>query len=274
MTNVVYILGAGRSGSTLLERLLGSAPDAAALGEMHSLWRLPLERLTCSCGAPGPDCGFWEEVRARAGLGETGLRSLAEIENESIRHVRIAATGFSLRRFHADMLVARFAAMQRDLLEAAAEVAGVSWIIDSSKAAPRAWVLAGLADTSIIHLTRARSAVAASWAAGKADPSLGGPMERVSASLAASDQARAALSAALLSCQADVRRLRHEALLAAPQSAIERLRLRALTARVAWSGPDRFTPDPQYHSLNGNPDRFSRGEIIIRSPVHFESPLP
>ena len=46
---VVYILGAGRSGSTVLERLLASADRVAGAGELHILWRAPFARLRCAC---------------------------------------------------------------------------------------------------------------------------------------------------------------------------------------------------------------------------------
>ena len=64
---VTYILGAGRSGSTVLERLLSSAPGVVGTGEIATLWRRTLSALTCSCGAPAPDCPFWVDVRAKAG---------------------------------------------------------------------------------------------------------------------------------------------------------------------------------------------------------------
>lgn len=33
-----------------------------------------------------------------------------------------------------------------------------------------------------------------------------------------------------------------------------------------------FTPDPNYHSLNGNPDRFHRGQITLKPAA--APPLP
>ncbi len=261
---IVYIAGAGRSGSTLLERLLGSAPDAVALGEVHSLWRLPLAALRCSCGAPGPECAFWDNVRRIAGLTDARLRDLAVLEHDSIRHLRIARAGFSLPRFHRDEKVMRFTAMQRDLFDAVATQTGARFVIDSSKAGPRAWALAGLPGTRIIHLMRDRRAVVASWGAEKHDPSLGGPMRQIAGKAVQADRARAFLSARLLARYAPVHKLAYEALTDDPHAAMAALAMPDLTDSIAWRGAARFAPDGDYHTLNGNPDRFSRGEITIR----------
>lgn len=62
MTKCLYICGAGHSGSTLLDMLLGSHPRVASLGEIINL---PMDWATnnrCTCGAPMRDCGLWSEV--------------------------------------------------------------------------------------------------------------------------------------------------------------------------------------------------------------------
>ncbi|MEM7544861.1 MAG: sulfotransferase [Pseudomonadota bacterium] len=264
MTEIVYILGAGRSGSTLLDRLLGSARGAISLGEVHSLWRLPLADLTCSCGASGHECGFWGEVLTRAGLGPACLASLRRLEAEVVRHKVIAGAGFSLTRYHADQDVGRFLGMQRDLFGAISEYAGARRLIDSSKAAPRAWMLAAMDDVKVVHLHRDPRAVATSWRSRKHDPSLGGPMRRVSAGAAFADWARAGASARALARQRPVLRLRYETLVQLPRLAMRETFGPAIAEGLAWSGPDMFTPDPDYHALNGNPDRFKRGAIQIR----------
>lgn len=65
MKQLVYITGSGHSGSTLLDRLLGSHPDVMALGEIHR-FSLGLHRdekpFRCDCGLPLQKCPFWERV--------------------------------------------------------------------------------------------------------------------------------------------------------------------------------------------------------------------
>src|SRR5437870_4438917 len=59
---VLYIGGCGRSGSTLLDRMLGQVPGVCSLGELTHLWRGLLDNAECGCGAPIRDCPFWRAV--------------------------------------------------------------------------------------------------------------------------------------------------------------------------------------------------------------------
>ena len=61
MTKIIYIAGAGRSGSTILGILLGSMKNAVHLGEIGLAlewleWKTP-----CSCGKEFSECEFWKE---------------------------------------------------------------------------------------------------------------------------------------------------------------------------------------------------------------------
>src|ERR1022692_2745595 len=60
---VIYLGGLGRSGSTLLERLLGELPGVSALGEVVHMWRRGVaENERCGCGEAFSSCGFWSKV--------------------------------------------------------------------------------------------------------------------------------------------------------------------------------------------------------------------
>jgi len=64
---VVYIAGSGRSGSTLLERMLGAAPGMVNIGELVDAFRRVVpgdER--CGCGDRFSACPFWCKVGERA----------------------------------------------------------------------------------------------------------------------------------------------------------------------------------------------------------------
>lgn len=65
MVQCLYICGAGHSGSTLLDMLLGSHSRIASLGEVINL---PMDWATnnrCTCGAPVRDCALWSAVARR-----------------------------------------------------------------------------------------------------------------------------------------------------------------------------------------------------------------
>src|SRR3712207_4624499 len=64
---VLYLGGLGRSGTTVLERVLGELPGACSVGELVHLWqRGVLDDETCGCGEPFSRCPFWSEVGRRA----------------------------------------------------------------------------------------------------------------------------------------------------------------------------------------------------------------
>ncbi len=70
--NVIYILSNGRSGSTLLDLLLGAHPRLWTLGEAHMLpWEVRWGR-PCGCGEPHEECFFWKGLLEQIPL--EGLR--------------------------------------------------------------------------------------------------------------------------------------------------------------------------------------------------------
>ena len=262
---VTYILGAGRSGSTVLERLLASAPDAVAVGEIATLWREPLAKLTCSCGAPALECGFWGDVRKAADLTEARLAELAALEAHVVRHRNLITCALTRKDWLAQPAAQRFLSMQADLFGAIADKTGAKRIIDSSKAGPRAWALSALIGVSFIHLRRNPADVAASWRRVKHDPSLGGPMRRPSYAEIVREWLATEASARRLAATRPVLRLDYEALVADPAAALQHLGPAA--KKVTLINGRSFRPDPGYHSLNGNPDRFQTGPIELKPSV-------
>jgi hypothetical protein len=65
--DAAYILSAGRSGSTLLNLLLGSHPAAIAVGELTHLPKNVALDTPCACGERVRACPFWRDVLARHG---------------------------------------------------------------------------------------------------------------------------------------------------------------------------------------------------------------
>lgn len=62
---LVFIASLGRSGSTLLDLLLGANPQIVGLGEVWKTLRLAGdEQHRCTCGAPALECPVWGEVLA------------------------------------------------------------------------------------------------------------------------------------------------------------------------------------------------------------------
>jgi Sulfotransferase family len=63
LAKILYIAGYGRSGSTLLDIVLGNHPENVGVGEVSFLlneWAN--RRRRCSCGVPYEECEFWKDL--------------------------------------------------------------------------------------------------------------------------------------------------------------------------------------------------------------------
>lgn len=168
---LVYILGWGRSGSSILSNILGSMPEAASLGEVRYLWdRGVLENGICGCGEAFHECDFWADLdvqgtrlgdmtkgRARAlmkSVGSGGRRSqIPAIHSQSARN-----RYFERNRADLDLTMALYAA--------AFEKSGSRILIDASKSPFYALNLLHAErsfDVAFLHLVRDPRAVLYSW---------------------------------------------------------------------------------------------------------------
>lgn len=62
MIESVYICSAARSGSTILDLMLGTHPAVLPVGELNQLPKNIALRSTCSCGRAIHDCAFWVPI--------------------------------------------------------------------------------------------------------------------------------------------------------------------------------------------------------------------
>ncbi len=266
LKNIIYISGSGRSGSTLLERIFHSSSNASALGEFHCLWRLASEQITCSCGTPFLRDEFWQSVLQDAGVDASAIAELARLETLFARSSFIARHNFSLNALARNPDVQRFLAIQFALFESVARLSGKSILIDSSKAGPRAWLLACDPRTRILHLYRDPADVIASWRSKKFDQGLNSQMKRMPVSRAAMDWWKVEQLILMLARQRKVARIDYENLCTSPESLvmglIEQLDL-SDGIQPSWIDSSTVHQGGDYHSLNGNPDRFERGPIQI-----------
>jgi hypothetical protein len=156
---VLFIGGAGRSGSTLLERLLGQLDGVTAAGEITHLWVRGLQDdQLCGCGQPFSECEFWREVvvalSLKHPLHEPG--ELVELRNQALR-LPLVPNRSKRRQAYLGLL--------RELYRAIADVSGARVIVDSSKYPREAYLLRELSSLEVkfIHLVRDSNAVVYSW---------------------------------------------------------------------------------------------------------------
>jgi len=179
---VLYVVGYGRSGSTLLDRLLGSIDDFHSCGEIFMLWRKVLDhKAPCSCGEYLEDCPFWKSV-----LGKTFGNSPNNLKN-SVRDFALFFYSTISRRNLVNLYLPRALSQSflrkldniesviKRLYRAIAEVSGARVIVDSSKYPLYAYFLSEInaVDLHLIHLVRDSRAVIYSNIRKKVVPQIG-----------------------------------------------------------------------------------------------------
>ncbi len=175
---VAFIGGTGRSGSTLLSRVLGAVPGLCSVGELHWLWSYGvLNNRSCGCGRDFADCPFWTAVGARAfgGWDRVDATRANSLRRDLTRNARIPQlwTGGS-GRFARDL--EEYAGLESALYAAISAESGNSVIVDNSKQMAAALIArrAPGVDLSVIHLVRRSHGVAYSWTKSVARSDMGG----------------------------------------------------------------------------------------------------
>jgi hypothetical protein len=187
---------------------------------------------------------------------------LAELEREVVRNRYLLRLGYDLERIRRDSRLAEFAALQMRLMEGVRTAGQGRVVIDSSKAGPRAWVLAAHLDPLILHVYRGAEDVIASWRRPKFEPSTGGLMKKPSLAQAAMDWVKAEQAARSLARVCEVQRVEYGAFSTGPRGALAAA-LPGLADAVDWIDASTVRPAAEYHSVLGNPDRFERRDIVI-----------
>ena len=79
---VVHIVGTGRNGSTLLERVLNEIPDFFAIGEFGWTNLEKMENFTCRCGKKFQVCSTWSVILKEDDFQKIDKKRLTEGKNK------------------------------------------------------------------------------------------------------------------------------------------------------------------------------------------------
>lgn len=305
-TTVLFIGGFGRSGSTLLERLLGEVDGVTCLGEVVHLWERGVSRNElCGCEAEFHECSFWSAVGERAfgSWSRTQAAAMAQLHDAVDRQRRVPVTMLRTVPRPTRMRLAHYTAAYASIYSAAADLTGARAVVDSSKHASLAFALrhSRQIDLRVIHLVRDSVAVAHSWSKAVRRPEAGAAAvsDAAAAAAPAAPDAAAAPDDELMARFSPLRsaamwtsnnalmhllgargvplaRMRYEDLVAAPQA----------TIAAAWSALD-LPGSPEVpmtghssvklnpiHSVAGNPMRFQTGEMEIRPDDAWRQEMP
>lgn len=168
--NLVYIASIGRSGSTLLESMLGAHSRIQTMGELH-IWPHEIEAggvRPCSCGHFVDDCTFWSEMNRRVrplDQPSPGVSFFREKHNagRTLRLSRLKAyrsdyTPDPEEEREIEIYGQNNEAIFRTFLEVMQEQLDESpgWIVDASKDPYRLlWLIrSGLFNIKVIHMVK------------------------------------------------------------------------------------------------------------------------
>jgi hypothetical protein len=280
---VIYLLGSGRSGSTVIGSLLGEIDGFFHAGELRTLWGLGLQRnRLCGCGVPVPKCELWLEIVRRT-LAGPAFESVSprEVERWHRQTMRLRNTR-RLLRLPSGLPTGwrsldRYASAQASLYRAIADVTGSSTIVDSSKRPPEAAFLRLLPgiDPYVVHLVRDPRAVAHSWRRRKRSPGEGRKQEMLEYTPFVSSRnwlwinwsgeaLRRRWGATRTMC------LRYEDFVSSPRVAILKILEMAGVANVTLPFlSERTARLRSNHTAGGNPDRLTEGVTEIRHDMDW-----
>jgi len=122
--NLIYLLGAGRSGTTLLATLLNNHEDIETLGEMHQFIEYVVEDKDCSCGEKLSSCSTWNLSPSLPGSDVKDQRLYCE-NKES--HKNIPSLILSRKENK------RYNSIQERIFSSVSEHRKSKWYLDSSK---------------------------------------------------------------------------------------------------------------------------------------------
>lgn len=288
---VLSVVGAGRSGTTILASILGEIEGFTSVGELRWLWERGLqEGRPCGCGRPPAECPVWRPVVAAARL-ELSSRVPARTLDDLVVAQRDLAGPLGLSRaLHAlgpgrsvegwDSL-SLVAGATRAALLSLAEATEATVVVDTSKRALDAAVMASIADVDsyVLHLVRDSRAVVHSWRRRKTFTVSGQTRSMGTRGLAGTVRRWSvnAVSAEALRHRLPPRQwlsLRYEDFADQPQHTIE-----AVIAFLQEPGSAPFVDErtarlAPNHIVAGNPSRFVTGDVVIRRDDAWRTEMP
>jgi hypothetical protein len=286
VTRVVYVGGVIRSGSTLLDRLLGELPDYVSVGELCYIWdhSVRLDH-TCGCGEAFSQCPFWTAVgdAAFGGWGSIDAEEVFALQ-QSVDSSRAIPTVIAARpSSNLAARVERYAGLLSRLYGGIAEVAGARVVVDSSKHAGPAYLLRRVpeVDLRVVHIVRDPRGVTNSLRKKVKRPETGAFQQYLSTwptrSVARGWMTTNMLFSSMRAFGVPVRRLRYEDLVVDPRGEVTRI-VEALDRPLPPGALD-FIGDgaadlPTAHTLDGNPMRFSTGSVQLRTDEAWRTDLP
>lgn len=272
---VLYIGGTGRSGSTILDNILGQLPGFFSVGELRYLWeRGMVDNRLCGCGRPFRECPLWASVLQEAfgGADRVDPQQMIRLTESRVRgrHVpKLLAT----RRSAASPAAGSYEGQLELLYQAVRRQTGCRVIVDSSKLPSYGRILENIPslDLYVVQLVRDPRATAYSWMRKRELHDYGDVRWMARQAPLKSSGFWGLWNAAAEILWRPLRshylRLRYEDFVSDPQRVVRRV-LQLLgeeAAALPFTGPTTVRLGPT-HSVAGNPGRLTNnGEVELRA---------
>ena len=277
--DIIYIAGSGRSGTTILDRVLGTYPNVASFNEVY---RLLIEGMAennlCACGEPFEQCRFWQKVVANVfpNPGDVDRIRLLHKKFDHTRHVlRLLLFPYG-RKYRRDL--EEYCEWLSKLYFTLARESGVSVLVDSSKVPSRALLLSrspGL-QVHVIHVVRDLRAVTNAWMGQKYNPAADDSLPKYSVFRSILFWYARQFMTEMLKLRMPYKRVLYEEFSARPKEVLESAwnsveSMQGASLPFEKDGSINLQP---LHSIGGNPGRFATGPTFLRPDRKWMDTMP
>jgi hypothetical protein len=272
---ILYVVGYGRSGSTILDNVLNELDGFFSVGELRFLWERILQDRWCGCGAAFDSCPVWSRVLG--GLAETltnelDVRTLAADQRAAMGSKRTWQILREARRPPGREPFRSYSRVAAALYRLVAQTTGARVIVDSSKRPSNGALLSLIPNVTpyYLHLVRDPRAVAYSEKRPKPNPDRAWRAELPTRGTVASSVQWSVVnmaSNAVLGTQPESSSMRmtYEAFVSDPGSAVRSIAQLVDEPALPWPFIDNGTVQLSgNHTVSGNPSRFAKGTVELR----------
>jgi hypothetical protein len=152
---VIYIMGCGRSGTTILDIILGNHSGFLSVGELNNFRQAWFGKKFCSCGSLVTDCEIWKKIGDRFFDSDRQNGSIKMYDYQA-NYERQRVIWKQIFGFHKHNEIQQYHLYIFNIFKELQDLSSCTTIIDSSKSAGRALALLRneKLDVKVLHVVR------------------------------------------------------------------------------------------------------------------------